>query len=933
MTKFPLKKPIIYILTAICWNLTIPYNVIAQVDIIETVYLETDQGLNSRVNTSVTRDSKGYFYFFSRNSIQRYDGENFENVNISKLIAGKINLFDLKDIYPLEDKILLEFSKEDFFAISPGGLELTLHSAYSTTKPSRVNNTTTPSETLSISVNNKSYLWGINQVTIEDAKGNQKTIPLPYEITPKFLRSDRQGNIIAAYSNRVNYIDHYYVLDTTGVIHDFTDMAAQYPTALDLYTDNAFYKWMICGYSGVNVVVLKRPGVEFLLHNKSIRQDQLGKIITAFADIDGEVIISDENGNFSQYSPANNSLKEDIQSFPFVSSMLGRLQFDNNSNKLVIHGRDNNSVSDLYYLDLDSGDMAHHQIESFSRDFWLHENGHILLAGKKNDKVGRLILYNPETKKSTFVNEDLPPLNSITYDEDKKHIYLGTTQGMYVLNDTYDIITKYDKNESSARLLPYEEITFVQQYNEHLVLCSRGGGIYIVDQTKQQIVKNYNNSNGLTDNSVVAAVVDDDNRCWLATFNGINVLDSTFQIVKKIYEFDGLPDKELNTHSATKINGDLYFGTINGAVKINPEQVMDWDYSYRISLEKATSVDDGRISEIDIDAPAIELTDADSIIISYTITDYYKYPYHEPLVDVRSSDSEIVVNRLKDAFSISNFSKGRLDLQMILDKTNYTGKLGLDITPNYRWIRRLVLTLLSIVLFSALIIYYYTQYIRRVEQQKTDQNKKISELQLKALQGQMNPHFIFNALGAIQYFIQTNDVNKADEYLSDFALLMRGILDSSSKKYITLKEELKLIKLYVGLEKARFENKFDVNISVIGSVDEETLIPPMVIQPYIENAVNHGLHHLKKRKGQLNIDIHHSGDLLMIVIQDNGIGRKAAQALKNRSTHKSRGMGITAERIITINTSSDLSITIDIKDLVNSAGVALGTKVTIKIRD
>ena len=141
-----------------------------------------------------------------------------------------------------------------------------------------------------------------------------------------------------------------------------------------------------------------------------------------------------------------------------------------------------------------------------------------------------------------------------------------------------------------------------------------------------------------------------------------------------------------------------------------------------------------------------------------------------------SSDPELVTNNLKDAISISNISTGSLDLQLIQDKTNPFGNLALDIKPNYRWLRRLIVTLSSIAFLSILIAYCYSIYIRRVEKQKTDRNKKISELQLRALQGQMNPHFIFNALGAIQYFIQTNDANKADEYLSDFALLMRGCL-------------------------------------------------------------------------------------------------------------------------------------------------------------
>ena len=153
----------------------------------------------------------------------------------------------------------------------------------------------------------------------------------------------------------------------------------------------------------------------------------------------------------------------------------------------------------------------------------------------------------------------------------------------------------------------------------------------------------------------------------------------------------------------------------------------------------------------------------------------------------------------------------------------------------------------------------------------------------------MNPHFIFNALGSIQYFIQTYDTVKADEFLSNFAMLMRSILESSKSKYISLSEEIKLIELYVGLEKIRFENLFDYQIAIDDNLDLESKVPPMIIQPFVENAINHGLYHLKGRKGLLNLTFDAiNNNELKISISDNGIGRKAAAKLRNKN-HKSRG--------------------------------------------
>ena len=177
---------------------------LAQIDILETVYLETDQGLNSRVNSFVTRDNRGYFYFFSRNSIQRYDGRNFENVSIAKLIDGKINLFDLKKIHTATDKIILEFPQEEFYTITAGGLELSHLPSYTNPSPRRIDNTKIPKETLRISHDKKTYTWGYDKVIIEDPTGSQKIVDLPYQIAPKFLRIDGKGNIIAAYLSLIH---------------------------------------------------------------------------------------------------------------------------------------------------------------------------------------------------------------------------------------------------------------------------------------------------------------------------------------------------------------------------------------------------------------------------------------------------------------------------------------------------------------------------------------------------------------------------------------------------------------------------------------------------------------------------------------------------------------------------------------------------------
>jgi LytS/YehU family sensor histidine kinase len=209
----------------------------------------------------------------------------------------------------------------------------------------------------------------------------------------------------------------------------------------------------------------------------------------------------------------------------------------------------------------------------------------------------------------------------------------------------------------------------------------------------------------------------------------------------------------------------------------------------------------------------------------------------------------------------------------------------------------------------------------------------MANLELSALKAQMNPHFVFNALGAIQYFIQTNEVDAADDYLTRFALLMRKYLDSSKEKMISLKEEIELLTIYTDLEQLRFEDLFDVTIRVDEDIStEDRFIPSMLIQPFIENAVNHGLNERRDGKGQLDILFSQKEEMLICEIKDNGIGHKAAKKRK-RKTHKSRGMSIIKDKIETLKTIGLADISISIKELNPEDADFPGTHVIIKIKD
>ena len=221
---------------------------------------------------------------------------------------------------------------------------------------------------------------------------------------------------------------------------------------------------------------------------------------------------------------------------------------------------------------------------------------------------------------------------------------------------------------------------------------------------------------------------------------------------------------------------------------------------------------------------------------------------------------------------------------------------------------------------------------RRKEQQLAEMQQQKTELEMQALRAQMNPHFIFNSLNSINMFILENNKLQASGYLSKFSRLVRLILQNSQEAFIPLEKELEALRLYLELESLRFDNKFEYKISIDGNVDTTMLkVPPLIIQPYAENAIWHGLMH-KKERGHLEIELYTEKETLFCKITDDGVGRERAAALRSKSAsiNKSLGMRITADRIAILQQKNQGNY-IKITDLVLPDGSAGGTEVIIKM--
>lgn len=240
--------------------------------------------------------------------------------------------------------------------------------------------------------------------------------------------------------------------------------------------------------------------------------------------------------------------------------------------------------------------------------------------------------------------------------------------------------------------------------------------------------------------------------------------------------------------------------------------------------------------------------------------------------------------------------------------------------------QKIISGFLGLLLLASLVFFYF------LNKSVKEKRKANQMLLVKSLRTQMNPHFIFNALNSVNNFIAKNDEKAANKFLSEFSRLMRKVLDYSQRDFISFEEEIELNELYLKLEHFRFRDKFEYTFEKNTGVNTYDLeVPPMLIQPFIENAVWHGLRY-KEGRGHLKISINDIGNVLLVKIQDDGIGRKKSAELKtaNQKKYKSTGLQNVSKRIALINEIYGRNYEIEVSDF-DETKEDSGTLVEIRI--
>lgn len=293
--------------------------------------------------------------------------------------------------------------------------------------------------------------------------------------------------------------------------------------------------------------------------------------------------------------------------------------------------------------------------------------------------------------------------------------------------------------------------------------------------------------------------------------------------------------------------------------------------------------------------------------------------------------------------SLTNFEKVKQGQQLRFREQQYQRDLAnAQIDYQNRLVRYWLIAGLGIVLLIVVALYLNNRRKQKdnlllkneIKLQEAEFASKIAETEMTALRAQMNPHFIFNCLNSIKLYTLENDAQTASDYLTKFSRLIRLVLENSRSEKVTLANELETLQLYIEMEAMRFKNKVKYQLEVDDEIDIHYIdIPPLLLQPYIENAIWHGLMH-KEEGGTVIIKIDLEQEhLLQVSIIDDGIGRAAAAELKSKSATKNKSFGLkmTSERIELINQLYKSKTQVQIEDLVDDNGNTKGTKVIVKI--
>ena len=503
--------------------------------------------------------------------------------------------------------------------------------------------------------------------------------------------------------------------------------------------------------------------------------------------------------------------------------------------------------------------------------------------------------------------------------------------------------------------LPDNSIRCMKEDNYGKLWIGTANGIATID-----IYKNLKTTsdfkNKLTSDNIYLITFDTKENIMIGSESGIDYLKldekRKLKEVKHYSKGDGFVGIETCQNSVfNNSDGTIWFGTINGLTKYNPSNL--------IKNESETVTN---ITDVKLFYNSIINTPYKKFVGDWNHVKFIELPYNKnhltfDISGINFSNPDAVKYKWKlegfdndwspasnqRSVTYSNIPSGTFTFKVVSCNEDDVWNLNpqkITIIIHKPFWKQWWFIICTIIILVGIIWWILKQREANIKkkaneaQQKLIMEKELIELEHKALRLQMNPHFIFNALNSIQSQIGTNNEQNARFYLAKFSKLMRQILDNSRNSLITLKDEIDMLENYLLIEKFCNDNKFEYSITIDENLETDFIkIPPMILQPFVENAIKHGMKYLQDKKGQIDLMLVESENEIVCTITDNGIGRKKSAELNKNSRdafHKSTALIVTEERLNLLKNNS-ASNSINIIDLYDENGNATGTKVEVKI--
>ncbi len=756
--------------------------------------------------------------------------------------------------------------------------------------------------------------------------------------------------MISTYTNGL-YLYNYQENTATHISKFDTRNAISENYIFDIYKDNLNSIW-VATFTGLNRFEnnLAKFSTVNIFENGSLLS------INYFLDLqyDDNILIGTESGikvfntkdesivDFKTFFNSKENYFESLYVYSFYLDNDGRIWVGTRNSGLYIYDIEEDKVLDVA-VEYNIPKLKHAVVREMVLDeydnMWIATNMGLC---RLNLQEKTYLFYNSDKKNPHVIpNDDIFDLMLAD-----SLVYITTGDGLSTYHYDTDDFTTYHLSDSLTKddvVKNYGFFDIVEGEDGRYYIGSYSNGMLAFSPETKQFKTSKRADN--IGRMVYAIIPDNNGFLWASTSKGIMKYSLETKEITNYDVSDGLQGSEFTPNAFLRSkDGIIFFGGFNGFNYFKPAEIQLETRIPKVVVTKMITntgkkyryLKDGDTVELshknhsfEIEFATLNLFRKNQVMFSYILDNYDKewssHTSSHRYIDYGKIRPGTYVFKLKAANEVGIWNEDPLELTIIIHPA---------------WYQRLIFKIfvLLIILVSIVII---IRQRARIIYQKREQKRLITELETqmlqlkqKTLQLQMNPHVIFNTLNSIQQYILNNDVDNAVSYLSSFSKLMRRILNNSNERYILLSDEIEAVDLYLQLESMRLGNRFRYEIDVDERIDtKNTEIAPLIIQPFVENSIIHGLIP-KKENCFLSIRFTKvSEDKLLCVVEDNGVGRKYSEMMKREkgTSHKSYGMSVTRRRLETLTKISNDDFSVEIVDLYDDNGNATGTRVNIVI--